>query len=571
MTLFRTFPSGPSLRRAVAVAAVATLPIAAVAVPPASAASTLETVSFTTPGATSWTVPSGACNVTVVAVGGAGGHANGGTVFGTWTGASGGDGAEIRMANYPVLPGDSVSIVVGATAADIDNQTSIGTDAGLAAAGGGGATTVNLADPALRIVAGGGGGGAVLKKLTFPGFWGADGGNGGSGRTYGHPSTDGAGQDAAALGTAAKGGVGGVGGAGGTNAGASMPGGSAGSSGLSGPGGAGVFGVAGSQRSSGGSGSGTDGAGGDGAAAVVAGVGGAGGGGGGGYGGGGGGSGTGGGAAGGSVAPAGAKIYSGSNHSAGPGNAWAHGSVTITYVLGDECGAGSPPPTPQALKHFELRKGALYSGTDPSNMALVANTNRPTLNTLAYRAADSQLYAMGAVSGRAVFNHVFRISQAGVTVDLGTVSGLPARPWMAGDIDRVTGRYFVGHGTDLYSIDLSTMVATKVTLPPGATIGSELVVVASYVYTVANGNLLVVNTTASPQTVQATRLPVLSLRDEVGSMWVNWSNGSLWMKVNRTGRIYSITGVGSSPIATLVSTGPVGAGVDGASQTPAPG
>ena len=199
MTLFRTFPSGPSLRRAVAVAAVATLPIAAVAVPPASAASTLETVSFTTPGATSWTVPSGACNVTVVAVGGAGGHANGGTVFGTWTGASGGDGAEIRMANYPVLPGDSVSIVVGATAADIDNQTSIGTDAGLAAAGGGGATTVNLADPALRIVAGGGGGGAVLKKLTFPGFWGADGGNGGSGRTYGHPSTDGAGQDAAAL------------------------------------------------------------------------------------------------------------------------------------------------------------------------------------------------------------------------------------------------------------------------------------------------------------------------------------------------------------------------------------
>ena len=150
MTLFRTFPSGPSLRRAVAVAAVATLPIAAVAVPPASAASTLETVSFTTPGATSWTVPSGACNVTVVAVGVAGGHANGGTVFGTWTGASGGDGAEIRMANYPVLPGDSVSIVVGATAADIDNQTSIGTDAGLAAAGGGGATTVNLADPALR-------------------------------------------------------------------------------------------------------------------------------------------------------------------------------------------------------------------------------------------------------------------------------------------------------------------------------------------------------------------------------------------------------------------------------------
>ena len=252
-----------------------------------------------------------------------------------------------------------------------------------------------------------------------------------------------------------------------------------------------------------------------------------------------------------------------------------HVTVTATNAVGTSLPGwgnsvfplGDPP-----LQQFELRQGKLYSGTSPSSMTLVADTRRPTLNALAYNPTDAKLYAVGAVPGKAAFNHVFRVSQAGVTRDLGTVTGLPQLKWVAGDIDPSTGRYLVGNGTNLYSIDLSTMHATKVTLPRGATIGSDFVLDGTNLYTVAKGRLQVVGLTASPKTLQTTRLPDISVGDEIGSLWIDHANGpALWMKVNSSGQIYSISDLSGTPAATWFASGTPGGGIDGASQTPLPG
>ena len=283
---------------------------------------TAATVSFSAPGATTWTVPAGVSSIRVVATGGAGG----GDAYTSGQGFGGNGG--VVTSTLAVSPGQVLDLFVG-------GGGQMGGGTGIALGGthygggsGGGATTVD-AGSASQIIAGGGGGGY------------ADGSNGNDsgGDGCGNGFAGGNGFEFAAPhgSAAAMGGGGGIGGAGGVSA-SGFPAGSAGGNGDGGAGGNG-----GPQLLPGGGGVGSGGGtGGQGgydpvAAFPVFGAGG-----GGGYGGGGGGDASrGGGGAGGSVGPPGSTCTVGANGATLlPGG---NGSIVITLQLssdhGGPCGA----------------------------------------------------------------------------------------------------------------------------------------------------------------------------------------------------------------------------------------
>ena len=109
------------------------------------------TLSVTTPGAGSWTVPDGVTQIGIVAVGGGGGSG-----FWNTSGRRGGHGARIELDAIAVTPGQVISYFVGGGGGPSNIHAEQGS-------GGGGSTNVRFdaaSNPAL--IAGGGGGGAVF-------------------------------------------------------------------------------------------------------------------------------------------------------------------------------------------------------------------------------------------------------------------------------------------------------------------------------------------------------------------------------------------------------------------------
>lgn len=110
------------------------------------------TLSVTTPGAGSWTVPDGVTQIGIVAVGGGGG---GSVEFWSNSGQRGGHGARIALDAIAVTPGQVISYFVGGGGGPSNIDAEQGS-------GGGGSTNVRFdaaSNPAL--IAGGGGGGAT--------------------------------------------------------------------------------------------------------------------------------------------------------------------------------------------------------------------------------------------------------------------------------------------------------------------------------------------------------------------------------------------------------------------------
>lgn len=81
------------------------LPVGNTAQRPAETVTTL--VSFTSVGSTNWTVPANVNQVEVLVVAGGGGG-------GAWVGGGGGAGGVVYRENYPVTPGESIAVTVGA-------------------------------------------------------------------------------------------------------------------------------------------------------------------------------------------------------------------------------------------------------------------------------------------------------------------------------------------------------------------------------------------------------------------------------------------------------------------------
>lgn len=263
-----------------------------------------QTVTFTSPGSHSWTVPAGVTRLDVTAAG-AGGGSTGNALFG----GPGGPGGVVTDRNLAVTPGQTVSIVVGGGG--------IGVGSGDGSGSGGGASSLSVGS-AWIIAGGGGGGGAKIpgvNESSPPG-----------GAGCGNDAQTGAG----AAGEGGRGGSGGVGGLGGAGVGLGSAAGAAGGNGSGGAGGWGVNGLAVSTPAGSGVGTGTGGQGGTYFFFLLRMVGGGGGGGGGFGGGGGGGSGFDRHGSGGGGGSTGGPCVAGANGGAN-GADGGNGLVTITY------------------------------------------------------------------------------------------------------------------------------------------------------------------------------------------------------------------------------------------------
>jgi hypothetical protein len=188
----------------------------------AQAGTVLTSTSFTTPGTYDFTVPAGVTQITLEAIGGAGGSSCG---LGS-TSTPGGSGAAV-VGSFAVTPGEQLTVGVAAdgTSNSVDCQNPVvpaGTGAvGGGGAGGGGASVVSLSawPDSYLVVAGGGGGAGSFGGAG--GDAGAAGGLGGfptgaGGGAPGTTSAGGAGGAVDGVGTSGGNGIAGAGGSGGT-------------------------------------------------------------------------------------------------------------------------------------------------------------------------------------------------------------------------------------------------------------------------------------------------------------------------------------------------------------------
>ncbi len=166
----------------------------------ADALAATKTTDFSSPGEYSFKVPAGVHDVTIVAVGAAGGACN--------NNSAGGLGAALT-ARAPVTPGERLFIGVGGPGASCNDGGAGGSGGGAA----GGASDSKIIGPG----AGGGGASAVATLSPFPGFSAAlvvAGGGGGAagfpGGDAGSPGHAAASGEAGGAGTATRGGSGGT-------------------------------------------------------------------------------------------------------------------------------------------------------------------------------------------------------------------------------------------------------------------------------------------------------------------------------------------------------------------------
>jgi hypothetical protein len=122
----------------------------------ASSYTSMSSVSFSTPGTTTWTAPAGVNSISILTVGGGGGGGSGG--------GGGGGGASLTYANtVPVIPGTVYNIQVGAGGAlDTDGTASWFNNSGYLYAGGGVKGTLSTDAPVQ---------GQTTFTATGPGTW----------------------------------------------------------------------------------------------------------------------------------------------------------------------------------------------------------------------------------------------------------------------------------------------------------------------------------------------------------------------------------------------------------------
>jgi Glycine rich protein len=213
-------PGRQRIRRRVTGPGLVGIVVATAAVTMPSAAQAAITQSFTTPGTSTYIVPIGVTQLSITAVGAAGGP---------WCANGGGGRGALVSGSVPVSPGEQLTVSVGGVGATCAATNAGGVGGGGSsdtfAGGGGGASGVSAgpgaATPGSELVVAGGGGGA-----------GAGGGAGGDAGAAGVP---------AVIGTAAQPGSETAGGAGGIDLGGFNGTGANGAFGLGGAGGSGVL------------------------------------------------------------------------------------------------------------------------------------------------------------------------------------------------------------------------------------------------------------------------------------------------------------------------------------------
>jgi len=186
-------------------------------------------------------------------------------------------------------------------------------------------------------------------------------------------------------------------------------------------------------------------------------------------------------------------------------------------------------------------------------------TAQPQYNAMGYNVVDNYLYALSTSTGTQ--GDLLRIADDGSVTDLGLPSGLPAGSYVAGDFDNSGNLIIRSSATTWYSIDVTTDVATKLTITGAADAGNDLVWINDIMY-LLNGTTLYAVDLSTDVATSATVSGVVS-----GAFGAAWSDNpnELYFSDNNTGHIYKITGfTTASPSGTLELTGTVTSNNDGA-------
>ena len=174
-------------------------------------------------------------------------------------------------------------------------------------------------------------------------------------------------------------------------------------------------------------------------------------------------------------------------------------------------------------------------------------------NGLGLNPLDSYMYGIewGGFSG----NQLIRVGSDGSSVNLGTITGLPAANYNNGVISP-TGEYFVvpaGSGTTMYRIDIAARTATAVPLTQSLDSVFDLAWHNGMMYGVSGGVLVSISTAGTVTSIGPT--PSLNL---VPAMW---GFDNLLLAANGGTSIYAIDPV--TGLTTYLSSSPSTSNADG--------
>ena len=172
-------------------------------------------------------------------------------------------------------------------------------------------------------------------------------------------------------------------------------------------------------------------------------------------------------------------------------------------------------------------------------------TGKEKINGIGFNYKDGYVYGMKGGS-----NHLIRIESSGHMRDMGAITDLPSKGYYRGDFD-LEGNYYVVDGKKLYTVNISTLVATKTTLSAG--FGSP-----DIAFNVRDGKMYGAQKTRlytlDLDTAKVTSKTVTNLPSATyGSAWFD-SAGRLFFSSNQTGDIYRVDDL-ATPVANYVSKG----------------
>lgn len=199
---------------------------------------------------------------------------------------------------------------------------------------------------------------------------------------------------------------------------------------------------------------------------------------------------------------------------------------------------------------YAVVNGTMLSsdGSDYSSWSSYGGASRPAqINALSYDPVDHFLYAMRtSASAR---THLVRINDAGRRTDLGPVSGLPDKQFIAGAFS-ADGTFYVAHGSEkLYAIDVHALTAT-VAGTSTSPFGTDLVINGRTAFTLLYGSLVSFDLDSGVTT--SWTVPKAFAHDSSGLALT--SDGSILVVSNRPKKLELISNPGPSASYGWVSS-----------------
>lgn len=270
-----------------------------------------------------------------------------------------------------------------------------------------------------------------------------------------------------------------------------------------------------------------------------------------------------------------------------------YGMATIPYTIQDNCtldgmsvpGTSSPAninilvqvpfancSSSMYLTQYPAAGGtSLYTLDNVGNPLVITKIGATSatsikLNGVGYHPNDNFIYGINTVN-----NHMYRMDANATQFDLGEVANLPVGDYISGDIDDL-GNYYVkanvgtNGGTSLYKINISTKIATLITL-------NQPITTADFAYNKTDGLLYGVNQNAGVNVNKLYRINPANgvvlfstqgsgVGSDFGAMYTDGITGAVYGNSNGEQSFYrfnKITGVATKVSGSISALGNDGA------------